>query len=151
MSNPEKFPPTYNVQFNNGLVKCHRQNTSIWTFTEAVGFDHVFIDTSDNRHAAQAIYVFEKEMLEVEGLDKWHQLLQGLARVGCETYIDKEPCEADLEIYAKKFGTVPIIGATLPTHDLTPRQEAHVTYFRQVLEQDILTPQDFYGEGALEI
>lgn len=155
MSNPEMFPPTYNIQFTNGLIKCHRQNTSIWTFTDTKvpGIDHVYIDTSKDRHRPTAVHIFEREMMEANQEEQWYQLLEGLGRVGCETYIETEPSDQDLAVYIRKFGEIKIIGEVKEPepHELTPRQQARVAWLEYMLDHDLLIPQTFHGEGALEI
>ena len=154
----EKFPPTYNIQFTNGLVRCHKQNSSIWVFTETKvpGIDHAYIDTSKDRHHPTAIHIFERELIESGQEEAWYKILEGLGSVGCKTYVETEPSEQDIAVYERKFGPITRIGEPQEPPqeeppELTPRQLVRVAWLGYQLNHDILVPNSFQGSGPLEI
>lgn len=161
MSDPNKFPPHFTIQFKDTPIKCHRQNTWLYTFQEAPDYNHVFIDRS-TRTKAKGIYLWERQILKEHDLDTWHKVIQGLGSVGVETIEEPAPSEHDKKVYRHVFGdlgslTVRESGLIAPDISpqnltLSPRQENHVSYFHEVLERGIITPEDFQlGQGELYI
>ena len=160
MSDPNKFPPHFTIQFKDTPIKCHRQNTWLYTFQEVSDFNHVFIDRS-TRTKAKGIYLWERQILKEHDLDMWHKVIQGLGSVGVETIEEPAPSEHDKKVYRHVFGDLGslsiresgLIESNISPQNssLSPRQEHKVEFLHHLLEHDLLTPQDFQGRGNLEI
>lgn len=161
--NPNKFPPHVTLNLQGGRqLKCHKQNTSIYEFEEENEQEHIFVDTSVDRHNPKAIYLhrFEFEIAHPNDPELYKKICKKMGKVGIETVIEERPSEADRKVYEDKLArygltksglAVPERFADPEAKQLTPRQESKIAYLAYILEHGHMPPEEFDGSGDLFI
>ncbi len=142
--------PVFTLGLDTGRVLMHKNNTTIFSYTQQEQGNHIFVahkDEGDSR--VEGTLLWREEIVAKNSIEKYLQILQRLREIDVPEVEEMFMKEDDAEGFRETFGFDAAM--TIPEQQLTPRQETHVGYLRFVLDKGILLPDDFRGSGALYI
>lgn len=135
-------------RFTFGEYEATPENSMIFLHhdPEHHKYDHVFIQLEGDEEDLGA-YGFRP--LDPEKSEKWEQYVLMMMESGWHDNViwQDKVSNFDREVYERHH---PPQIEIIP-QDLTPRQERIVSYLGHLLESEILTANDFHGEGDLYI
>lgn len=131
----------FNLTINQESYVCTPENTEAYLYEDSK-YDHIFHAIQDNEEGRFGFYLFRKHL---SGFDA---LVKRMINNGYEVVSENEPSENDLQNYFKNH---PEDIPELETHELTPREEKHYRFLEFLIENDLLTDEDFIGDGELYI
>lgn len=137
----EREPQSYafSLEIGNQRFICTAENTFGYLYTNTE-YDHVFIKTNEDNGSMYGFHIFRHLMG-----DQFDKMIKKMIKNGFEVYSEDEPSEVDMEAYNKSKP------AELETHEVSQRGECKINFLRYLLENDLLTDEDFHGNNELFI
>lgn len=135
----EREPQSYafSLEIGNQRFICTAENTFGYLYTNTE-YDHVFIKTNEDNGTMYGFHIFRHLMG-----DQFDKMIKKMIKNGFEVYSEDEPSEIDMEAYNKSKP------AELETHEVSQRGENKINFLKFLLENDLLTDEDFNGDGEM--
>jgi len=139
MSKHEREPQSYafSLEIGNERFICTAENTFGYLY-ENTDYDHVFIKTNEDDGTMYGFHIF-RHLLG----DQFDKMIKKMIKNGFQVYSEDEPSEVDLEAYRR---SKPV---ELETHEVSQRGENKINFLHYLLEHDLLTDEDFNGDGEM--
>jgi len=141
--------PFFNLNYNQGVLKCHRNNTTLYTFSEQPEGNHIFIVYGYEANGLCGSIIWE-QMYRNNNSKKFEQLKALLIKARCPELEYPYMSLADACAFESTFKRLPDL-IEPKMHAITPRQELRLSFFGHLLENNVLKPDDFLATGDLHI
>lgn len=137
------------LEFGKNTFECRAETTAVYVHGAADrAFDHIFLQVETPENEEQGGVAFFRECIE-----NFDEVLGYMRQRSFEFIENEKVSNFDHEMYLAYFGREPQ-PAVIPEPEMpyiTPRQNRIVEFLGYLLENEILKPDDFNGEGALYI